>query len=95
MSSRTDRRTRHDDRRQTAGHSDGTWWCWTANRHQQFHRLISDLSDEVAMQIHRGDAIGVDHLGVGILPIFARCDGAVHQGFNLAHGCVLVELKSL
>ena len=56
----------------------------------QFHRLISDLSDQVAMEIHRGDAIGVDHLGVGILPILASGDGAVHQGFNLTHGVVVV-----
>ena len=53
-----------------------------------FHGVIRDLSDEVAMQVHRGDAIGVDDLGVGILPILASGDGAVHQGFNLTHGVV-------
>ena len=62
---------------------------------KNLHSVIRDLSDQVAMQVHRGDAIGVDHLGVGILPILASRDGAVHQGFNLTHGCVLVELKSL
>ena len=55
------------------------------------HGVIRDLSDQVAMQVHRGDAIGVDHLGVGILPILASGDGAVHQGFDLTHevrGCL-------
>ena len=48
------------------------------------------------MEIHRGDAIGVDHLGVGILPILARSDGAVHQGFNLTHGrCRLVDFYTI
>ena len=51
----------------------------------QFHRLISDLSDEVAMQVHRGDAIGGDHFGVAVLPILTSGDGAVHQGFDLTH----------
>ena len=58
---------------------------------KNLHSVIRDLSDQVAMEIHGGDAIGVDHLGVGILPILARCDGAVHQGFNLTHevrGCL-------
>ena len=61
-----------------------------------FHGVIRHLSDQIAMQVHRGDAIGVDHLGVGILPILASRDGAVHQGLNLTHGVVwLFELKSL
>ena len=58
---------------------------------KNLHSVVGDLSDQVAMEIHRGDAIGVDHLGVGILPILARSDGAVHQGFNLTHevrGCL-------
>ena len=63
---------------------------------KNLHSVIRDLSDQVAMEIHRGDAIGVDHLGVGILPILARSDGAVHQGFNLTHGrCRLVDFYTI
>ena len=59
---------------------------------EQFHGVIRDLSDEVAMEVHGGNltlalvVVEVDHLGVGILPILARLDGAVHQGFDLTHG---------
>ena len=63
---------------------------------KNLHRFVSDLSDQVAVEIHRGDAIGVDHLGVGILPIRARRDGAVHQGFDLTHGrCRLVDFYTI
>ena len=55
---------------------------------KNLHSVVGDLSDQVAMQVHRGDAIGVDHFSVGILPILASGDGAVHQGFDLTHGVV-------
>ena len=57
---------------------------------KNLHRFIGDLSDQVAVQVYRGDAIGVDHLGVSILPILASGDGTVHQGFNLTHDAVVV-----
>ena len=63
---------------------------------KNLHSVVSDLSDQVAMQVHRGDAIGVDHLCVGILPILASGDGAVHQRFNLTHGrCRLVDFYTI
>ena len=63
---------------------------------KDLHSVVGDLSDEVAMQVHRGDTIGVDHFGVAVLPILTSGDGAVHQGFNLTHGVVwLFELKLL
>ena len=58
---------------------------------ENLHSVVGDLSDQVAMQVHGGDAIGIDHFGVGILPILASGDGAVHQGFDLTHevrGCL-------
>ena len=63
---------------------------------KNLHSVVGDLSDQVAMEIHRGDAIGVDHLGVCVLPILASGDGAVHQGFNLTHGrCRLVDFYTI
>ena len=63
---------------------------------KNLHCFIRDLSDQVAMQVHRGDAIGVDHFGVSILPILASGDGAVHQGFNLTHGwCRSVDFYTI
>ena len=62
---------------------------------ENFHSVIRDLSDQIAVEIHRGDAIGVDHLSVSTLPILASGDGMVHQGFDLTHGWVpLFELQT-
>jgi len=58
---------------------------------KQFQCLVCDLSDQVAMQVHRGDAIGVDHFSVCVLPIGLVLNGTVHQEFNLTHevrGCL-------
>jgi len=57
---------------------------------ENLHSVVGDLSDQVTVQVHRGDTIGVDHFGVSILPILASGDGTVHQGFNLTHDVVVV-----
>ena len=58
---------------------------------KQTDEVVTDLSDQVTMETHLGDAVNVIHSGVAAVPVATIGDGGVHLGFNLTHevrGCL-------
>ena len=53
---------------------------------EQFNEALADASDQVAVQANLGNLTFERNGGVSLSPFCAVGDGAVHLGFNLAHG---------
>ena len=56
---------------------------------EQADEVVTDLSDQIAMESDLCHVVGVGHHGVGALPVGAVGDGGVHESFDLTHVWVL------
>ena len=56
---------------------------------EQADEIVTDLSDQIAMESDLCHVIGVGHAGIGAAPVLAVGDGGVHLGFDLTHVWVL------
>ena len=51
----------------------------------QFDEVVTNLSDEIVVEIDFANAVNIDDLSVSILPIFGLADSSVHESFDLTH----------
>jgi len=63
---------------------------------KQADEIVTDLSDQVAMESDLGNLISMGHAGVGAAPVLAVGDGSVHLGFDLSHvRCCAVDFLKI